>query len=309
MNKQATPGDQPGPPEPPVPEDADLRQFRHFAIDVHRLLTSETWVLATGDEAKAALTLWLQAFHSVPAGSLPASDRMLAHLSMAGAAWDSVREHAMRGWVEHADGRLYHPVVTEKVIDALKRSEDFVKAKEAHRQRMREWRKQHRDDGVPEGERSRDDHVIITEPSRDADVIDKKRKRKEKEKRKESNTPPILLGHPGGGGTIPPPMATGEGDSKAETYPAAFEAFWKAYPRKVGKLAAFRAYQRAVKLMGPEPHPRLLEAASRYAKACVGKEEQYIAHAQTWLNQGRWGDEPTSVAAKPSYVPMAANGG
>lgn len=106
-----------------------------------------------------------------------------------------------------------------------------------------------------------------------------------------------------------PPQAAGESVVPVETYPPEFEAFWKAYPRKVGKLAALRAYRRAVKLMGPEPHPRLLAAAVRYAKACAGKEEQYIAHAQTWLNQGRWGDEPATVAAKPSYVPMAANGG
>lgn len=300
MNESRTSGEQPAPA--PIPEDADLRQFRHFAVDVHRLLTSETWVLATGDEAKAALTLWLQAFHAVPAGSLPANDKMLAYLSMAGPNWPDVREHALRGWKVHADGRLYHPVVTEKVLEALDRSEAYQKARDAHRERMREWRGKQRDSGVPPPEPPSDDHVTITEPSRDAGVIDKKKK--EKKKRKESLS--IDSGTDSTG--VEPPQAVAASVSES-TYPPEFESFWKVYPRKIGKLAALRAYRRAVKLMGPDPHPRLLAGAAAYAKGCVGKDEQYVAHAQTWLNQGRWGDEPTATVAKPSYVPMAANGG
>lgn len=107
------------PPAPPVPPGADLRAFAYMPIDVRRLLSSDTWLLGTGDQKAAALSLWLEAWHQVPAGSLPNVDRALEQLSQAGRRWAAVRDFAMRGWVLHADGRLYHGVVVEKVLAAL----------------------------------------------------------------------------------------------------------------------------------------------------------------------------------------------
>jgi len=104
-------------PPPLVPADVDLRSFEYMKIDVRRLLTSETWMLGTGDECKAALTLWLESWHQVPAGSLPDNEQMLAHLSQC-STWKKSRTHALRGWVKCSDGRLYHPVIAEKVRDA-----------------------------------------------------------------------------------------------------------------------------------------------------------------------------------------------
>lgn len=104
-------------PEPLVPADVDLRDFPGMWIDVDRLLKSDTWVLGTGDERSAAFTLWAQSWHQVPAGSLPDDNRMLEHLSMS-KRWKAVREHALRGWVRCNDGRLYHPTVCEKALEA-----------------------------------------------------------------------------------------------------------------------------------------------------------------------------------------------
>jgi hypothetical protein len=92
-------------------------------IDVVELLNSETWILGTGDEKAAAITLWLASWHQVPAGSLPNNDKMLAHLSQAGKAWRKARAHALRGWVECSDGRLYHPLVSETVRAAWERKQ------------------------------------------------------------------------------------------------------------------------------------------------------------------------------------------
>jgi hypothetical protein len=105
-------------PDPPIPADADLRKFPYMPLDIARLLTSETWLLGNGDQCKAAITLWCVAFHQVPAGSLPKDERMLAMLSRYEGKWSDVREHAMRGWYECGDGRLYHPVVNEKALEA-----------------------------------------------------------------------------------------------------------------------------------------------------------------------------------------------
>lgn len=105
-------------PDPLIASDVDLRDFAYMPIDIRRLLTSETWLTSSGDEKAAAMTLWLESWHQVPAGSLPDNDRMLAVLSQAGGRWRKVKEAALRGWVKCSDGRLYHPVVCEKANDA-----------------------------------------------------------------------------------------------------------------------------------------------------------------------------------------------
>jgi hypothetical protein len=104
-------------PNPLTPADCNLRDFGFMPLDVKRLLTSETWILGTGDERAAAITLWLESWHQVPAASLPDDDRMLAHLSQS-KAWKKVKAHSLRGWVKCADGRFYHPVVAEKSLEA-----------------------------------------------------------------------------------------------------------------------------------------------------------------------------------------------
>jgi hypothetical protein len=104
--------------EPITPPDCDLRDFVWMPIDCNRLLTSETWVLGSADEKVASLTLWMKSWHQVPAGSLPDNDKMMAHMSEAGAKWSKVRDHALRGWVKCSDGRFYHPVVCEKAREA-----------------------------------------------------------------------------------------------------------------------------------------------------------------------------------------------
>ena len=104
-------------PQPLVPAEVDLRDFQGMWIDTDRLLRSDTWVLGTGDQKAAAMTLWLESWHQVPAASLPSNDRMLAKLSQAD-RWPKVKEHALRGWVLCSDGRRYHPVVAEKALEA-----------------------------------------------------------------------------------------------------------------------------------------------------------------------------------------------
>lgn len=117
-------------PAPLTPADCDLRDFAFMPLEVRRLLTSETWVLGTAEEKVAALCLWCEAWHQVPAASLPENERMLAHLSGAGGGWRKVREHALRGWIKCSDGRLYHPVVAEKALESWAK-------KEAQRERSR----------------------------------------------------------------------------------------------------------------------------------------------------------------------------
>ena len=70
---------------------------------------------------------------------------------------------------------------------------------------------------------------------------------------------------------------------------AFFEQFWAAYPRKIGKGAAWKAWQRAKR---PETHV-LIDAIVAQSGTEQWRKDggQYIPHPATWLNQRRWEDE------------------
>lgn len=69
-----------------------------------------------------------------------------------------------------------------------------------------------------------------------------------------------------------------------------FEVWWKLYPRKIGKQAAKRKYEKYVKEK-TITEKLLIDALKRQLPELKQKEEQYIPHPATWLNQGRWDDE------------------
>jgi hypothetical protein len=78
--------------------------------------------------------------------------------------------------------------------------------------------------------------------------------------------------------------------NKRNIYTVAFESFWTAYPRKEGvsKTKAFDAWKN---LNGhtPELIPVIMAALERQKQTIWGsKEEKYIPHPATWLNQKRW---------------------
>lgn len=87
--------------------------------------------------------------------------------------------------------------------------------------------------------------------------------------------------------------------SRALAKAAQFEAFWNAYPRKIGKGAAEKAFKKAIFNRIED----LLEAIERQKKTAQWKKEngQFIPHPATWLNQKRWLDEaPADAGFKPA---------
>ena len=108
-------------PAPMTPADCDLRDFAFMPLDVVRLLDSSLFARSTGDEFKASVALWCKSWGQVPCGSLPDDARDLAYLSGAGGRWNKVKAMALHGWIKCTDGRLYHPVVAEKALDAWDR--------------------------------------------------------------------------------------------------------------------------------------------------------------------------------------------
>lgn len=80
---------------------------------------------------------------------------------------------------------------------------------------------------------------------------------------------------------------------KGGSSPKAFDEFWLAYPRKVGKGAARKAYDRSLAKLRPDhanPAAVLLLAVQRAKLAW--DDPDFIPHPATWLNQERWEDEP-----------------
>lgn len=69
---------------------------------------------------------------------------------------------------------------------------------------------------------------------------------------------------------------------------ASFSAFWDAYPRKVGKGAAQKAFSKA-----KVPLTVLLSALEQQKQSDQWNRDggQYIPYPATWLNQRRWEDE------------------
>lgn len=110
--------------DPLVSADIDLRDFAFMPLDVRRLLTSDTWIAASCEVRVASMSLWAESWHQVPAGSLPDNDRILERLSMLRPdEWERARDETMNGWVKCSDGRLYHPVVCDKALEAWDRKQ------------------------------------------------------------------------------------------------------------------------------------------------------------------------------------------
>ena len=83
-------------------------------------------------------------------------------------------------------------------------------------------------------------------------------------------------------------------------YTEAFEEFWNIYPSNRGKAAAFKAWGKAKKRGATEEQLKTAAAAYNGYVTRLGRAEEHIKHASSWLNQDDWLDEPDSYQAKPA---------
>jgi hypothetical protein len=70
--------------------------------------------------------------------------------------------------------------------------------------------------------------------------------------------------------------------------PQGFIEFWNIYPRKVAKKEAEQAFEKAIR---DTPLQEILEGARRFADDPY-RHPTFTPYPSTWLNQGRWTDEP-----------------
>jgi len=95
-------------------------------------------------------------------------------------------------------------------------------------------------------------------------------------------------------------------------YSKSFEQFWSAYPKKVGKDAAYRSWRKIAKRGGVSAAEIIASIVTQVrASHFKGSDgSNFIPNPSTWLNQGRWKDEMktnlsqtvTPTRFEPTYV-------
>lgn len=101
---------------------------------------------------------------------------------------------------------------------------------------------------------------------------------------------------------VPSPESPSDSRSR-DALPDRFSDFWAAYPKRVGRGQAIKAWKAAVKKADPDT---IIAGAESYAATVTRTETEtrFIAHPSTWLNGERWADERPvlrAVSGSPSW--------
>jgi len=93
-----------------------------------------------------------------------------------------------------------------------------------------------------------------------------------------------------------PKQNTEDEDDKEDEIEDGFNTCWKAVSRKEGRGAAEIAYGKAVARVAgqgiEDPAGFLLDRMTQFAKSPRGRAGKHCPHPATWLNQGRYDDDP-----------------
>jgi Helix-turn-helix domain len=85
-------------------------------------------------------------------------------------------------------------------------------------------------------------------------------------------------------------------ERSARSPPIGFDDFWRAYPKRVGRADAMRAFAAAMQQATPD---EIIRGAIRYAADRRGEDSRYTKNPATWLSKACWIDPPPSVRAYP----------
>lgn len=83
--------------------------------------------------------------------------------------------------------------------------------------------------------------------------------------------------------------------------PGWFDRFWEAYPRKVSKEDARKAFTRA-HIDGETLERDVLPGLEAWKRCRQWQDAEYVPYPATWLNQRRWRERPEPAAEKPRTV-------
>jgi hypothetical protein len=80
----------------------------------------------------------------------------------------------------------------------------------------------------------------------------------------------------------------------------AFEQFYQAYPRHVGKADALKVWLKlapSAELIG-----EIMSGVHWYAESVKDTDPKYVKHPSSWLNARRWEDEPSTHAGSNAHA-------
>jgi pyruvate-formate lyase-activating enzyme len=89
------------------------------------------------------------------------------------------------------------------------------------------------------------------------------------------------------------------------------ELIYNQYPRKVGKIAALKSIEKAARWISKkdsvdpiEARRRLYKAVQKYAASPATKalDKELVPHCATFMNQGRYLDEPETAASSEAKI-------
>jgi hypothetical protein len=273
-------------PLPPVPYPPDtLAKGWRFELDLERIRGSDTWALCAPDMRPWLLMLWAESWMATPCGTYTNDDQIIAaRIGMPINLFRAHRDVLMRGWELHADGRLYHHVVTERVQELLemRKSERFRKA--AFRSKKKQEVKQDSPAVVP-----RDTHgtpVGETTPEPVPVPIKEKEENILSAARTEDGANLELTGD-----SPPPPKR-----SKTTLALPGFDRFWKAYPHYQGRSSKKDSVKQWVDLKLEPIADRVIVTVNNYRKTSDWTRDggQYVPAAEVWLKRKLFDQEPPS---------------
>lgn len=249
----------------PYPPDTRAKGWR-FELDYERIDQSDTVGLAASMALEGLplgrpllLAMWYAAWKQSPCGSMPVEERLIAGaIGIPMSVFAEYRDLLMRGWWTAEDGRMYHPTMTERVME------------------MVEYRRKNAVRVANFKAAKREQHYGNALPAREQQV------------KNDTGT-----GTGTGTSNTKPPSPNGDAPSAPRgavgVYPEAFEQAWIAYPSRSGqsKAGALKAWQARIKA-GDTPEA-MTEGVRRYADYCeVTKTEQrFIKHAATFFGPDR----------------------
>jgi hypothetical protein len=248
----------------PYPPEIKARGWS-FDLDVERIEASDTWALAGNELQPWLLKTWFVAWKSLPVGTLPADPKLFAaRIGMTWSQFEAARDVLMRGWWLADDGLLYHDTIAERV-------QEMMAHREKDRAKAKAWRKAQKHDDQT-GDSDQNAHANVTG---DARVTHQSHTSES-----QANPAPTPTPTPKGGDICASPCAQ-----------TGFAEFWAAYPRKVDKARAEKAFK-ALKV-DEELLGVMLESLANSAttEAWTKDGGKFIPHAATWLRGRRWEDE------------------
>jgi len=275
--------------KPLTPADCDLRDSKFMPLYVQALLNSGFNAMMDDTAWRAGVTLWLRAWHQVPAASLPDGDAELCALAGLGRAlkrWKKVRDQALRGWICCDDGRFYHPLIAEAALEAwISRLLSRVSSAAGHAGR---WG------------RAVDPAPVEASLAEAVPLLKALNPQAEAVRKLERRRMPVACQAEAEG------EAEAEGKAKAEDSPeSGFAMFRGAYPAGHGGAAAGKAWAAAL-AEGHDPQAILagLEAAKAKWRA-DRTSPRFIPLAVNWLDRRAWLNFAPEAPPKPWSGPAA----